>query len=335
MKFAFLKEAAFSAAFVVVAGLLLALFFCVIAGCDGVSIGEQRPSVEQPYGPEPGENGCPDGSCPNGNCPVDRPCTDAASPYRLVPPVDLPVSLREPNYAGGSCMYAAFCDVLRWQGLFDVADEVRANYRGGQVVSGLAQICDRRGLRFAYTADGDESFLDWCSRTRRGAVIHWRVSRYSDHAITFCGYAADGNAVLIDNNATKRDKRMPKAAFVAEWHRNGGKALTVVYDPYPPRPWAASGVRDQGTGARGQNAGFRVQSSGIRGDVTLCGRRVAVRVAPNRVDVRWRHGRVYVPTPAPRPYGGPIVPAPRPYLYPPYSAPDTFGTGPPLPIWYR
>lgn len=284
----FLKEAFASAAFVAVLGLILALFFCVVVGCDGVTIGE--PPRDQVPPPGQNENGCPDGR----PCPTDRPCTDVASPYKLVPPVDLPVELREPNYAGGSCMYAAFCDVLRWQGLFDVADEVRREHRGGQVITGLARICDARGLRFAYTADGDEAFLDWCSRTRRGAVIHWRVHSCSDHAITFCGYDDAGNAVLIDNNATKRDKRMPKAAFLIEWARNGGKALTVVYDPYPPRPWAPT----QGIGDRGQGTGE---------GATLCGRRVAVRVSPYRVDVRWPYGKVYV---APRPYVYPVLPAP-------------------------
>lgn len=314
----FLKEMAATLLWLFVVLVLLAAVLSLV-GCDGVTIGEPRPNLQQtdqpvpdrPYGPD---GTCPDGSCPNGACPVDRPCTDAASPYRLVPPVDLPVQLRQPNYAGGSCMYAAFCDVLRWQGLYDVADHVRQSYRGGQVVSGLAGVCDGLGLKFAFTTEGDESFLAWCSRTRRGAVIHWRVSSYSDHAITFCGYDDQQQACLIDNNATKKVKRMPKASFLAEWHRNGGKALTVVYDPYPPRPWAPTAAKS-------------------RDDATLCGRRVAVRVGPGRVDVRWPYGRVYVPTPYP--YGYSVAPPPPPYFYPVLPVPDGRVVPPPLPYRYR
>lgn len=196
-----------------------------LLGCDGVTIGDPPQQPQPPV--------CPDGNCPR----------EAESPYQSVPPMDIPVALREPNYGSGSCMHAAFIAVLRWQGQYNMADWWRQNHRGGETVPGLAQSADKAGLRFAYTANGDEGFLDWCSRTRRGAVIHWRVSRYSDHAICFCGYAPDGQAVLMDNNRPQTLLRMSREKFLHEWHANGGYALTCVYAPLPPRPWATPALR--------------------------------------------------------------------------------------------
>ncbi len=159
-------------------------------------------------------------------------CSDGVCPYPTVPPMDLPVQLREENYAGGSCVHASMVSVLRWQGFEELADWWQGQYRGGEGIGGLVSKADRTGLRFAYTSSGDTDFLEWCSRTRRGAVIFY----YSAHSITFCGFNS-GDAVVMDNNRVDKLIRIPKADFLRRWRGYGGVALTPVYSPNPPRPW--------------------------------------------------------------------------------------------------
>jgi len=211
--------------------LVLLSVLLSLAGCDGVTIGEDPPACY----PGQCDQACPGGQCPdNAGWPKElQPCDESANPYRGVPPVDLPKSLRQANYGGGSCMYAALIPVLRWQGRYQDAEKIRKQYSGAQGVDGLAPICDSMGLRFAYTVDGDANFLEWCSRTRRGAAIHY----YTQHAVTFCGYDDKNRAVLLNNNSIDRYAYVPKAEFVSAWHVYGGRALTVVYAPMPPKPW--------------------------------------------------------------------------------------------------
>lgn len=188
----------------------LVFFLLTFSGCDiAIDTGDR----------------CPDGTCPNDGCPV------YATGWS-----DVPIEIRDTNYAGGSCMYASLCTALRWVGLYDVADQIRSHYQGGQSVDGLTTICDHHGLRFAATVDGDEELLEWCSRTRRAAAIHY----YPMHAVTFVGYrgASDGQqyAVLIDNNDTGQEIPVPKDQFIREWNGYGGRALVPLYSPPPNKP---------------------------------------------------------------------------------------------------
>lgn len=188
-------------------------------GCDGVTIAGA------------------DGRAPQDTRNIaPPPYVHGACPYPAVPPMDLPVELRQANYAGGSCMHAALISVLRWQGQHEAAAWWRSNYSGAAGVWNLAKICQARDFRFAWTTKGDARFLQWCSDTRRGAAIHY----FSRHAVTFCGYQRHGDtevAVLLDNNRTGVYVRVPKAQFISRWRGYGGNALTVVYAPPPPRPW--------------------------------------------------------------------------------------------------
>jgi hypothetical protein len=145
--------------------------------------------------------------------------------------IDLPPEMRTSNYAGGSCMHAAIQDVLKWHGLNEAADWWRDNLSGGYSVSEGARQLEEMGFQFAYTTDGDEELLEWCSRNRHGAAIHY----YTMHAITFRGYA-NGYAYLTDNNRTDAEIEVPKSEFVRNWKGYGGAALTVVYSPAPPVP---------------------------------------------------------------------------------------------------
>lgn len=145
--------------------------------------------------------------------------------------LDLPPSLRATNYAGGSCCHAAIQDVLRWHGFHEAADWWRKNLSGAYSVSDGARQLESLGFRYAYTTTGDETLLDWCSRNRHGAAIHY----YPAHAITFRGYV-NGYAILQDNNRPNEVIRVPKQTFIRNWKGYGGCALTVVYSPAAPIP---------------------------------------------------------------------------------------------------
>ena len=146
--------------------------------------------------------------------------------------LDLPIELRQKNYAGGSCCHCAHQDVLHWHGFHEQAEWWRANNSGGFSVSGGARIMERLGLRYAYTTRGDVRLLEWASRNGHGAAIHY----YPNHAITFRGFA-DGKAYLCDNNRTKTLIEVEKNEFIRRWKGYGGCALTLVYSPSPPIAW--------------------------------------------------------------------------------------------------
>lgn len=232
------RSTVFNAMFVVAELILLAGVFafvgCLVVLCAGcgrqieIRSGGSNAAPELPDpGPPPSPR--PEIPCPDGNCPV----SDPYAAWRDVAPMDLPVELRCQNYAGGSCCHASLISVLRWQGLDEIADKWRKTWSGAAGVTDLARHAETLKLRYAYTTRGDESFLQWVSDTRRGAAIHY----YPNHAITFCGYDVQGRAVLLDNNRTQKYIFVPKQEFVRAWKGYGGCALTVVYDPPPPKPW--------------------------------------------------------------------------------------------------
>jgi hypothetical protein len=172
----------------------------------------------------------PQPSCPNPDrCPLRQAVYEPQVAANLL---DLPPELRCHNYGNGSCCHCAIQDVLRWHGFHGTADWWHDNLSGAYSVDEGARELERLGFRYAYTVTGDEAFLEWCSRNHHGAAIHY----YPSHAITFRGYQ-DGYAILQDNNHPDDVVRVPKATFIENWKGYGGRALSVVYSPYPPRPW--------------------------------------------------------------------------------------------------
>jgi hypothetical protein len=161
----------------------------------------------------------------------------SACPFKAAAPVEIPLPYRAHNYAGGSCMWASLETVLRSQGQKAIADWCRQNHSGAAGVWDCCRVADSIGLPYAATKNGDAEFLEWCSRTRRAAAIHWSNGA---HAVTFCGYNMLGEAVLVDNNRVEQYERIPKAAFLAQWRASGGLAFTTVYWSPPPRPWYLS-----------------------------------------------------------------------------------------------
>jgi hypothetical protein len=160
----------------------------------------------------------------------------AAGERRRPPPgvlaIDLPAAMRVYNYGGGSCLHAAWEDALLWQHQERVASHWRHNHGGPARVEDIARLADLLGLDYAYTDSGNVAFLEWCSRTRRGAAIHWIRGT---HAILFCGFEGD-QAILIGTN-DPAITRMPRESFLKEWVAAGGCAITPLYSPTPPHPW--------------------------------------------------------------------------------------------------
>lgn len=199
--------------------LALILLLAVVLICGGC---DDWLDDDVPAPPPAKTTPCPDGRCPTFTIEDGR---------RLAgqPPMDLPILLRQANYSGGSCVHAAMISCLRWQGLSEWADWWRQEYAGGESLKGLVAKSEHNGLRYAYTGTGQAEFLDWASRTRRGAVIFY----WPNHAVNFCGYE-NGQAVLLDNNRTAQYVRIPREQFLKAWKGYGGVALTPVYSPVPP-----------------------------------------------------------------------------------------------------
>jgi len=145
--------------------------------------------------------------------------------------IDIDQSMRQSNYRSGSCVHASMATALRWQHLDQTADRWIKSYHGAENTTGLINKCKAANLNVAYTTDGDAYFLEWCSRTRRAAVIWY----YPKHCVNFVGYV-NGYAAIINNNNTRKITYIKKEVFVKNWRYYGGFALTPVYAPTPPRP---------------------------------------------------------------------------------------------------
>ena len=143
--------------------------------------------------------------------------------------MDLPLSARQRNWGGGSCVHASIVMCLRWQGLDELADWWRRTYSGGEHASGLSNKLERAGVRFAYTTRGDVSFLEWACRTRRGCGIAYLPNHF------ICLVHLDQEkALLLDNNRIDRYLTVPRDEFLRRWQGYGGWACTPVYSPAPP-----------------------------------------------------------------------------------------------------
>lgn len=171
------------------------------------------------------------------------PNTDGMTQASDLPPgtnlgvvMELPLELRQPNWGGGSCVHASNVMILRWQGLYEMADWWRKTYSGGEYDTRLTQRLDAAGLRYAY-AHNDEKFLMWCIRTRRGAGIFYKPN----HSICCVGMD-DTYVYLLDNNDINyperqgHHERVPREEFFRKWRGYGGFAWTLVYSPLPPEP---------------------------------------------------------------------------------------------------
>lgn len=166
------------------------------------------------------------------------------------PPANLPAELRQRNWTKrvlneatgryeeqGSCVYASLTSHLRWLHQWDVAERLKSRYGGGEYDSRLRSNLDNEGIDYDFTRRADPRFLDWASRTRRGAILWWKPS----HCCTFMGWATDTNgrqyATILDNNYPEKFEFHEREQFCRLWAGYGGFALACVNDPVNPIPW--------------------------------------------------------------------------------------------------
>jgi hypothetical protein len=149
-----------------------------------------------------------------------------------VPTVNLPVELREANWSAwvggreeGSCVHATMVMALRWQQEYQKADAWRQRHSGGEYAddswnegSNLARKFNAEGIRYAYTVEGDEKFLEWAVATRRGAGVTVMGGRH----MVLLVHLDEEKAGLLDNNDIKRIIWVDRNRFIAEWQNSNG-----------------------------------------------------------------------------------------------------------------
>jgi hypothetical protein len=150
------------------------------------------------------------------------------------PPANLHSSLHQRNWLGslnqGSCVHASFTSHLRWLNQYEIGERWRRTYSDGEYETRLRNRLDAANIDYVYTSKADPRFLDWCSETRRGAILWWKPS----HCCTFMGWVnrPDGQyAAILDNNYPGRFEYTPREQFVRLWAGYGGFALSALYEP--------------------------------------------------------------------------------------------------------
>lgn len=156
---------------------------------------------------------------------------------------DVPPEFREKNWGTGSCVHATTVILLRWQGLYDVAEDWRRSYSGGEATAQFPHTAkmEKHGLKYVVTTDGDLGVIDWAIRTRRGCGIAWP----SGHCVALIGkevhvpntqYGSEPKicAVILDNNHIDRFDYIPWSVWVGQWQRLGGYAFAFTNGKIPP-----------------------------------------------------------------------------------------------------
>lgn len=153
-----------------------------------------------------------------------------------------PIGLRRRNWVGnrneGSCVHASLVNLLHWQGQHELADRWERSHGNGQSWLGLTNDLRSAQVPFAETHASDEAFLDWASRTRRGAVLPYGEG----HAVSLIGLNAR-TATILDPNQPREPFTVSRAAFLQDWKSRGGWAVTPLGTPAAPSPWIVRGVR--------------------------------------------------------------------------------------------
>lgn len=168
-----------------------------------------------------------------------------------VPTVNVPRKLRQGNWlrrgtqADGSCCHASLISLLRWQGQYRLADRWRRTHSGGEVSWTMAEAMDEAGIPYAWCQNGDERFLEWAIRTRRGACIQYKddPERWARtprnqrcyHMVNVV-HLNDKWVGILDNNDVRRFKWIDRASFMRNWKSSDGWAFTPVFSPAAPLP---------------------------------------------------------------------------------------------------
>lgn len=160
-----------------------------------------------------------------------------------VPIVNIPRKLRQGNWLrpgtrdDGSCCHASLISLLRWQGQDALADRWRQTHSGGEYTSTMAAAMDKAGIPYAWCQNGDERFLEWAVRTRRGACIQYMDSPDSKcyHMVNVV-HLTSKYVGILDNNDVRSIKWMDRTSFMQNWKSSMGWAFTPVFAPAAPLP---------------------------------------------------------------------------------------------------
>lgn len=173
-------------------------------------------------------------------CDVPVRVRPLPAPAPEAPAVNLPLALRQSNWVSangeGSCVHASLTSHLRWQNELALAEIWRRSHSGGEYDSRLRERLDAAKVPYAFTREGNPAFLDWCSQTRRGAVLWWKPS----HCCTFLGWVQKDQtqfAAILDNNNTRQFELTERSQFLRLWAGYGGFALAVTREPATHIPW--------------------------------------------------------------------------------------------------
>jgi hypothetical protein len=163
-----------------------------------------------------------------------------AAPPRESPVCNLPATLHQRNELGplgqGSCVHASLVNHLRWLNQFTLADRWWKTYHDGEYASRLMQRLDAANVDYVFTEKADPRFLDWCTETKRGAILWWKPS----HCCTFAGWTVQQGktyAVILDNNRPGNWELTEREQFVRLWAGYGGFALAVLQPPASAITW--------------------------------------------------------------------------------------------------
>ena len=151
------------------------------------------------------------------------------------PIVNLPLELRQQNWLlhnSGSCVWATTVSLLRWQGQYELANRIRNTEGGGVYLGELFSDLDRAGVRYSSVCNGEEWFLEWACKTRRGAGI---VVMGGQHMLALVEIT-DDMVCLMDNNQVDKYLWYPRNVIMSDWKSSGGYAFTPIYEPAAPLP---------------------------------------------------------------------------------------------------
>jgi hypothetical protein len=155
---------------------------------------------------------------------------------------DLAPQYRQKNRSS-SCVHASTVMLLRWVGLFDMADWWWNTYSHGEDSKRHTARLEQAGLKFVVTTDGDERLLEWAIRSRRGCGVGWSTAHcvclvgrgIAPPGSTFQRQDVSGQwcAIILDNNHIDHFIYQKWGDFLAEFHRQGGWAFAIT-EPFPP-----------------------------------------------------------------------------------------------------
>lgn len=163
-----------------------------------------------------------------------------------VPQVNIPKELRQQNWTvnrSGSCVHASAVTLWRWAGHYEWAEYWKRKYGGGEYDTRFHERCDWEGVTYADTwNEGDEGFIEWACRTRRGCLIGIDNAalyggRSGGHAL--CVVHCDDKVVgLLNNNGSYKIDWFDRKSFMRAWKAHGSWAWTPLSQngPAPPLP---------------------------------------------------------------------------------------------------